>query len=206
MTWLKDNWYWLLTILVVIVVMFAIMRGCGGGSETITKHDTTIVEKIKYQESQDTVVKWYEITKTITKSDTVFEQKLDSIQIVKYYDRDLIPHLRKEGNVIILQTVNFEGKVIREWRFDDIGRNFAITGVKNDVIVKKELIYWDGIWTYGNYLYPIKQGMKWTDGEATIGLKTGLNYLDKMKLNLKTEYDIERKDIMGGIEFEMKIK
>lgn len=204
MTW--REWLFIAVMVVLLILAFFFGKGCGGGTIQVeTVYDTAVVTRYEDRVKTDTVVKWYEVTKTIGNPEKIYIQNVDTVFITKTADFDVMLSVKKEKDELIITALNRSGKVLKELRYKNIGRDFTATSVENNVIVKKENFYLNGITLFGDAMFPAKTKLQIKDADYNIGLKGGVTWLDRVDLNLKTNYSFSKQDFTFGVETEIKL-
>ncbi|MBM4158580.1 MAG: hypothetical protein FJ216_07360 [Ignavibacteria bacterium] len=187
---MKIKYYLIISIILVLLTAAVsfYLSSKWSASNVIILHDTTIVDRWHYELSRDTIVKWYEkIQYYKPDPKTIYVQKVDTVFIESSKSLDLMLKVDKIGNKLYIKAINQNGKIIKEYIYDNIGEELHISSQQNNISVKSRLIYYDGIaifaQAYSNQFKLINQF------EYDIGLETGINYLNKHRLTAGIFYN-----------------
>jgi hypothetical protein len=152
---------------------------------------TTLVPEIKLIEKRDTVVRWFEKpVKEMKQPETIYVQKVDSVFVIKYKDYDLVISVSKKANKDLdIFVLNQQNEVLKEYVYHNVGDVFDITSQENAIAVKSQFLEWNSIGAYGIH----GSALNWKQHSFELGIKTGVNYLDKFTLDAKVGYDFNLK-------------
>jgi hypothetical protein len=201
----KFIWCAISFIAGVILTIIISLTSCNNnsGSQVLYVHDTTIVERFNTEIKRDTVVKWYEkiVTKE-NKPEVVYYNTVDSIFIAQFKDHDVILQVKKTGSDLYIYALNENGKLLKQYVYHDVGNNFTSTSQANNVFVKSQLWYWDGITNYIETSLPFEKVGKdfYNSLNYKAGIETGINYKNKLDLKL----GVERNFTIGVNEIKLK--
>jgi hypothetical protein len=140
----------------VIVVTALLYRSCNpvSPSPPVVVVDTTIVTRTEIEIQTDTVVRWYEkIIYKQVEPKIIYVQKIhtdtvnhtDSVFIERIRHTDVMLKLDKKGQSLIIKTFNQNDSLVKEYVFDDVYPNFTVTAQQNNLFVKTQKLYFDGI-------------------------------------------------------------
>lgn len=181
---------YIIAFFIGISVSYFFTRIFGPEQDTVYIRDTTIAEKYKTDIKRDTVVKWHEkiIYKKNEPEKISYQEVKDTVFIEKFKEQDVMIHLKKEKDNLIIRALNQDNKLLKEYIYTETGRDFTAVSGKNNISVKSKSIYWSGINVRTDIGYLTANKNNISDKEFRIGLETGVNYLDRYHINCGIEY------------------
>ncbi|MCX6165315.1 MAG: hypothetical protein NTU73_10750, partial [Ignavibacteriae bacterium] len=188
------NWFLVLLIIILLIIIFKqIFPGRRDGTfHNVYIKDTNVLVRYENEIKRDTVIKWYEnIIYKKSAPEKIFFQKIDTIFIEKTKDLDLMLQVKKEKKKLIIKAVNQNGKILKEYIYEDVNNDFTAVSQKENIFVKSKKFYWNKIspifnvqWSMFNDKKPI----------FSFGLETGINYKEKIEMNSGILYSPTEKD------------
>jgi hypothetical protein len=164
--------------------------------------DTSLLTRYREELKKDTAIKWYE--KIINKKpepDIVYVQKTDTVFIETTKDIDLMLQVKKSDNKLIIRAVNQNGGILKEYIYEDVYNNFSATSKKENIYVKTEKIYWNGLNSIINLQWPIFNKRK---PFCNFGLESGINYKNAIQINAGILYSPGPKDLLLNTNLKIK--
>jgi len=151
-------------------------------------HDTTIVERYHTEVKQDTVIKWFEkLTSKEIKPEVVYFDRVDSVFVLKVQDLDVMLSVTKQGDKLHIYALNQNGKILKQYVYDNVGSDFTATSQNNNIFVKSKLWYWSGLkFNFETYAPLTEIGSEYN---FRLSAETGISYKNKLDLNLGIERD-----------------
>ncbi len=176
-----------LFIIALVVIGVLVYRGCTRDLSPIAIHDTTTVIRYHDAVKMDTVIKWYErVIYKESKPTVIYEQKVDTVFIEQTKDYDLMLHVKKKGTDLWIYAINQNGQVLKEYVYHNVGDDFSAVSQPENIFVKSARFGWNGIAPLINYRWRFTD-QRWNEGRFGIGVKTGINYLERLDLSLSIE-------------------
>jgi len=202
-TWVK---YLIPSVIFLIIGIFATLHFRGSQQTTTVLYDTTVVTRYNTEVQRDTVVKWFQkVVYKEVKPKTIYVQNVDSNFVENAKEQDVMLRVEKENDQLKITALNPNGKTLKEYLYEDIGRDFIATSQKGNLFVKAKKFYWNGLNAQVSYEIPVQKGMDFKTGNYYLGLSTGINYLDRADLNLLSKWDYQTKDLFVGVSINYKI-
>ncbi|MFA5405655.1 MAG: hypothetical protein WC358_12045 [Ignavibacteria bacterium] len=202
---LKRYINWFLVLLIIIVLIFVIKQifpSKNQNRNNITIKDTNLIVRYENEIKQDTVIKWYEkIIYVKSEPDKIYIQKTDTLFIERTKELDLILQIKKENRKLIIKAVNQNGNVLKEYVYEEIGKDFVAISQKNNIFVKTKNIYWNRINSIFNVQWSMFNEKKIN---YNLGVETGISYKDKIDLSAGLLYSPENKDLLINTNFKIK--
>lgn len=199
-----SNWILVtLLILSVIIILKQFFSSKSNYGNTIFKNDTTLITRYENEIKKDTVIKWYEkLVYKKSEPGTIYFQKTDTVFIEKISTYDLMLRVKKHDNKLLIEAINPEGKILKEYVYEDVYDNFSIISRQNSVFVKSAKLKWNGVSPLLNVQFPAFGENKKPDYQP--GIETGINYKNKLDLNASLNYSFLNKQVF--INSNLKIK
>jgi len=123
----------------------------------------------------------------------IYYRKIDTIFIEKIKELDLMLQVKKENKKLIIKAVNQNGKVLKEYVYDDVSNNFTAVSQKENIFVKSRNFYWNRI----NPIFNVQWSMfNKSKPDYNFGLETGINYKEKIEINSGIMYSPTKKDLL----------
>ena len=140
----------------VIIITALLYRSCNpvSPSPPVVVVDTTIITRTEIEVQTDTVVRWYEkIVYKQVEPKIIYVQKLqrdtvnhtDSVFIELVRHTDVMLKLDKKGTSLVVKAFNQNDSLVKEYIFDDVYSNFTVTAQQNNLFVKTQKLYFDGL-------------------------------------------------------------
>jgi Na+-transporting NADH:ubiquinone oxidoreductase subunit NqrC len=170
-----------------------------------TTLDTQVIIRFKDEVRRDTVYIWYErILRAKHDPVKVLQQRVDSATAEEIGKADAMLRVAKADGELRIYTYNQFGEAVKEYIFDDVGRGFTATSIEGGLNVESDRFYWEGIWlTAGVDI----ENMDFRTGyKPKVGLETGIDYIDKIRLDGGLYFDTRRKefDLRVGLGVRLK--
>jgi hypothetical protein len=202
---LKKYAIWILVLIVIIllIIIFKRLFPCKTNNRnTVFLQDTTILTRYEDELKKDTVIKWYEkISNKKSESEKIYFQRIDTVFIEKSKELDLMLQVKKENNKLIIKAINQNGKIIKEYIYDNVYKNFTAVSQKDNIYVNSKIFYWNRLNTILNAQWSMFNEKRL---DLNFGLETGINFKDKIDLNAGVFYSPHFKDLI--INTNLKIK
>lgn len=167
--------------------------------------DSGLTGRIDEQISKDTSSGFLGIKKIYidrVKPEIIYVNKIDTIRLREFIKQDLIFRTEKRGDRLIIQAVNIDGGVIKEFVYDNVQRDFiAISKPQGGMDIRTKKFYFNGVSLSGGYHF---KNTDYKTGSPVIGLKTGWNYKDRLSIVPGASYDIKNKDYLVSLDMELK--
>jgi hypothetical protein len=164
--------------------------------------DTSILTRYQKEIKKDTIIKWYE--KLIYKNPEPvirYVQKLDTIFIESTKEMDLMLQVKKSNKKLLIRAVNQNGRILKEYIYDDVYNDFTVTSKKDNIFVKSVVFYWNGLNSIINVQWPIFNKRKLF---CNFGFESGIKYKNDIQLNAGILYSPGNKDLL--LNSNLKIK
>ena len=110
--------------------------------------------------------------------------------------------VKKQNNKLLIEAINPEGKILKEYLYENVYDNFSIVSRQNNVFVKSSKFKWNGLSSLLNVQFPAFGKNKIPDYQP--GIETGINYKNKLDLNASLNYSFLNKQVF--INSNLKIK
>jgi hypothetical protein len=211
---MNKNFYIILLIIVftlgLITNHFLCNKNKSNENETVYIRDTTILTRYQRELQKDTVVKWYQKPfYKIQNADTVYLQKIDTVFIDKIKNLDVMIKVDKHKDRLVIKAVNQNGKILKEYIYYDIGRDYTVSSVDSNLTLKTKRFYWSGVSLIVESALsrrnPDLSGQHTNKINFEIGLQSGINYKDKYELYGGIKYNITNKDFFVNAGMKIKI-
>ncbi len=169
--------------------------------------DTSIVTRYKKEIARDTVIKWKEkVIYRKAEPMKIYYQKLTGIDtsfLKKAQEKDLTLNMEKKNGNLTLKAINMKDSVIKEYHFENIGKDFTVTGINSNVIVKSKKINFEGVSIFLN-------GGITADGNGSkyfisSGTETGIGFGEKFLLRGFAGYEIRSGKFFAGAGVRVKL-
>lgn len=169
--------------------------------------DTSIITRYDKETARDTVIKWKEkIIYRKAEPTKIYYQKLTGIDtsfLKKAQEKDLTLNMEKRNGNLTLKAINIKDSVIKEYHFDKIGKDFKVTGINNNVIVKSRKIYFEGVSIFLN-------GGVSADGNGSryfvsAGTETGIGFGEKFLLRGFAGYENNSGKFFAGAGVRVRL-
>lgn len=206
---------WIARISVVLtIIIFAIvimkLRACKSDdvqpTSTIYIHDTTVVERYKESVKKDTVIRWFEkIIYKKSEPEKVYYTKTDSLFIREVEKLDVMLSVEKKSRGLFIYAFNERDTLAKQYVFTDVGREFTVIAQSGKLFVKSKKFYWDGVsFLAGANVAP--DGIsKLKNYNPTVGLRTGISYLDKFGIEFGTNYEFKSNQLSLTMNLKFNI-
>ncbi|MBI5401853.1 MAG: hypothetical protein HY959_00490 [Ignavibacteriae bacterium] len=185
-----KKYYLILCLLLIIIsgIIYSIYRYSRKPQDSGTKiiHDTTLLTRYEKEIKKDTVIKWHErIVQKKSEPETIYYQRIDTVFTEKVLNYDLMLQVNKDDDKLIIKAVNNEGRILKEYIYDNVYDNFSVKSQKNNLFVKSSKFKWSGINAALNIKYPIGKSVK---PDYQPGIETGINIINKLDLSASLNY------------------
>lgn len=188
--------------MLLIIIFKYIFPSNNSNNKNIFLKDTNLLIKYEKEIKRDTVVRWHEkIFYKKPEPQIIYYQKTDTVFIEKTKDLDLMLQVKKENRKLIIKAVNQNGKIIKEYVYDDVSNEFIATSQKKNIFVKSKNFYWNKIYPIINLQYSM---LNEKEINYNFGLESSINYKNKIELNAGLHYSPIEKDLI--INSNIKIK
>lgn len=170
--------------------------------------DTLVVERIKTIMKTDTVIKWYEIPFYKESKPEIIYIQSDSLIRKDLENKDLIISLKKENDELRIFAHNKADSLVKEYKFNDVGRDFSATATSQNIFVKSQKFYWNGINVSAEFGLPVNNLQSFKNlsmYEKNLDLSTGFNYKERLFLDFGVNFNINTKDYFLFSKLNYKI-
>lgn len=192
---------------VIFAFISSFLFNNSSNEDNIVKTDTNTVIRYETKVKHDTVVKWYEnVVYKQSKPEIVYQQKVDTQFLETSKDLDVMLNVEKDGKDLKIYALNQNGKLLKEYIYHNIGNDFIATSTNNNIFIKSQLWYWNGINPLIKYTIPVHTDMKLNSGDINVGISTGINYNNTLYLSPAILYDVTNKDVKLDFELNYNIK
>ena len=194
-----------IAVVILFVVQFFIVREFFPRTEIINRQiipDSTVQVRYETETKRDTVIKWYEkiIYKTVEPTeirvqsvDTIFKQGVARLDIVLKGEKD--------GSTFRVYAFNEDNMKIKEYIFENVGRDFTFNSVTNNVILKTQKVTFDGFYLNAgahsfipaNETATLQGFKKNFDYSAGVGL--GYTIYNNINFDFNTSYLIKEQNL-----------
>lgn len=196
--------WFLITVLIFqsIVIIKFLLQNKDKNNIGVLEKDTNLLLRYQNEVKKDTVIKFFEkIVHKKSEPEKIYYQKTDTQFIEKTKELDLILKMNKKDRKLIIETINQNGKTIKEYIFDDVNKDFDVISQKSNIYVKSRTFYWNKINAILNFNWLIPDKKKIQYG---IGVETGINYKSKIDLNTGVLYLPNEKNILLNSNIKIK--
>jgi hypothetical protein len=198
------NWFLVLLIIILLIIVFKyIFPGRRDGVlHNVYIKDTNVLVRYENEIRRDTIIKWYDkIIYKKSEPEKIYYQKIDTLFIEKTKDLDLMLQVKKENKKLIIKAVNQNGKILKEYVYDDVSNDFTAISQKENIFVKSRNFYWNSI----NPIFNLQWSMlKKNKPDYNFGLETGINYKEKIEINSGIMYSPAEKDLLLNTNLKIK--
>jgi hypothetical protein len=198
------NWFLVLLIIILLIIIFKyIFPGRRDGAlHNVYINDTNVLVRYENEIRRDTVIKWYEkIIYKKSEPEKIYYQKIDTIFTEKTKDLDLMLQVKKENKKLIIKAVNQNGRILKEYVYDDVSNDFTAVSQKENIFVKSKTFYWNSISSIFNVQWSMFNKNK---PDYNFGLETGINYKEKIEINSGILYSPAEKDLFLNTNLKIK--
>lgn len=198
------NWFLALLIIILLIIIF---KQIFPGRRDDTLHnlyikDTNVLVRYEKEIKRDTVIKWYEkIVFKKSEPEKIYYSQTDTVFIEKTKELDLMLQVKKENKRLIIKAVNQNGKILKEYVYEDVGNDFTAISQKENIFVKSKKFYWNSINSIFNVQFPMFNEKK---ADYNFGLETGINYKEKIEINAGIMYSPAEKDLILNTNLKIK--
>jgi len=180
-------------LLIILVLSFYTFKyfSIKDKTETIqTIRDTTIIYRYIQELKKDTVIKWHEKIKYINnKPEKINYQSADSHTVSDIKEKDLIFKLDRHRDNLIIKSIDINDSTIREYYFENTGRDFSLVSQKGNLYLKSRIFYFSGIRIDAVYNFSPEKNKR-----ITLKAGTGINWHERIFLGGNIKYNFsERK-------------
>lgn len=170
---------------------------------TVVTHDTLVLERynLKIDTLQNNILKNV-VSKEVQPS-IIYQEKITYRDIEKFKDYDLTLGFEKKGNTLRIFAVNMNDSLIKEQVFEDVYSNFSAWSANDKIVVKSNKFSFTGVKIYGETYLPVQNIVQkdfYKQANYRLGVEAGVDYKNKVELNLGIEKDFTTKD------FQIKLK
>ncbi|MDD5360913.1 MAG: hypothetical protein PHN88_02180 [Ignavibacteria bacterium] len=162
--------------------------------------DTNILRKYESEISHDTVFRFIDkLANNHLTPQKIYVQKTDTVFIEKITKYDLPIRLEKSGRNLNVKTVNIFDTIVSEYKFDNLGNDFTLVPVKENIIIKSRNFNFCRP-DVSIKLYP-QQKLKFN---YEIISETGVSYKDKIFIIAGFGYGNEKNKFFMSVSLKLK--
>jgi hypothetical protein len=164
--------------------------------------DTNIVKRYNSEIGRDTVFRFIDrlVNNQLTPQ-KIFIQKTDTVLIEKISKYDLPVRLEKYGSDLNLKTVNIFDTTVKEYKFNNLGNDFTLVPVKDNIIIKSKNYYLYKPDISFRITYP-QQKFKFS---YEIFSETGMSYKDKIFILAGLGYENVKNKFFISVTLKLKL-
>ncbi len=191
----------IIIILLIFITILLILSNINekDNPDTLIIQDTSIITRYEKEIKRDTIIKWFDKVKySRNKPSEIHYQKSDSNKIEAFKEKDLIFKIDKKENELIIKTLNQKDEKIKEYRFNDAGRDFTLVSQNDNIFLKSKNYYFDGIEVGLGYAF-------YKEKAFNVNITTGVNWRERLYLKALAEYDLNSKTLNAGVSLGIKI-
>lgn len=197
------NWFLVLTIIILLIIILKqIFSVKSGFNRTVVLKDTSILTRYENELKKDTIVKWYEqIVYKKAEPEIIYLQKIDTVFIERTKELDLMLQVKKENKKLIIKAVNQNGKILKEYVYNDVYNDFTAISQKDNIYVKSKMFYWNRLNSIINVQWSMLKEKKLN---INFGLETGINFKNTLDISAGVLYSPDTKDLLLNTNLKIK--
>lgn len=200
---LKKYSYWFLcTVIIILTIIILKQKFQNDKNESIfVIPDTNITVRYEKEIKRDTIIKWYEkILYKKAEPEKIFYQKTDTVFVEDSKKLDLMLQVKKENGKLIIKAINQNGITIKEYIYEDVGKNFIAVSQKNNIYVKSKKFNWERI----NPVLDVQCLLSNGKVNYNLGVETGINYKEKAGINAGIIYSFNNKELFLNTNLKIR--
>lgn len=182
------------------------ITGCKKVSEpVIVINDSTTQARADYQVSKDTSTSLLEIPfKTHLKPITVYQQKAKGNYVAETNKKDLVTSMKATKSELSVFAFNNSDSLIKEYKFDNPGRQFSLVTQNGNIYVKSYDWYWRTLMLTGG-ITTTADNYDWQNVNKKVGLKTRLEWKDRIELEASVKHNLTEAPALKNLELNIEL-
>lgn len=182
------------------------LSGCGKSPEPVlVTADPTTQARAEYRAAKDTSYSVFEMPfKTHLKPRVIYKQKASEQYSKETLRKDLVTGIRAERSELSVFTFNPNDSTVKEYKFENPGRQFTLQTQNGNIFVKSNDFYFRTLMLNAEFR-TASDNYDWQNVSKNIGLKSRLEWKDKVELEAAVKYDVQKTLSLKNVEINLQL-
>lgn len=180
------------------------LSGCGKSPEPVLViADSTTQARAGYRTAKDTSIGLFEMPfKTHLKPRVIYTQKASEQYSKETLTKDLVTGIRAERSELSVFTFNPNDSTVKEYKFENPGRQFTLQAQNGNIFVKSNDFYLRTLSLISDFRF---QNSDFKNPEKYIGLQSRLEWKDRIELQAGARIPLDKKPSLQNIEYNLQL-